>query len=118
MRVDDGAGSSQKRREIFRDDGETRLRVFVPDPMRIKKGGHRVYLELRNKLGQRLEAEQVIVTIQDPNGKPTGVTARPRQADATQYSFFYDYQLAGTYHVRIFPPETSSSFDVEIDVAP
>ena len=118
MLLDDSSGSNTKRREIFRDDGETRLRVFVPDPMRVKKGGQRVFLELRNKLGQKLEADQVIVTIQDTTGKPTGVIARPRQADPSQYSFFFDYQLAGTYHVRIFPPETTSSFDVDIDVAP
>ncbi|HWU89106.1 MAG TPA: hypothetical protein VN253_17695, partial [Kofleriaceae bacterium] len=108
-----------KRRELpLVDDGDTRLRLWVPDPLRPRPGGHRVLFELRNKLGQLIRAETVVVTIQDPSGKATGVIARPRQADPDQYSFRYDYQTPGTYHVRIFPPDTASTFDVPLDVEP
>ena len=59
-----------------------------------------------------------VVTVQDPAGKATGLIARPRQAEPDQFGFHYDYKAPGTYHVRIFPPETASSFDVPIDVEP
>lgn len=117
----DGAATepATKRRELpLYEDGDTRLRVWVPDPMRLRGGGHRVFFELRNKLGQLMRAETVVVTIEDPNRKATGVIARPRQAEPNQFGFHYTYPVAGTYHLRIFPPETASVFDVSIDVEP
>ena len=117
-----GPGSAEpvtKRRELpLVEDGDMRLRVWVPDPMRLRAGGHRVFFELRNKLGKLLQAETVVVTVQDPAGKATGLIARPRQAEPDQFGFLYDYKTAGTYHVRIFPPETASAFDVPIEVEP
>ena len=108
-----------RRRELpLYEDGDTRLRLWAPDPLRPRTGGHRVFFELRNKLGQLIKAENVVVTVQDPSGKATGVIARPRQAEPDQYGFLYDYKTAGTYHVRIFPPETASAFDVPLDVDP
>jgi serine/threonine-protein kinase len=112
-----GGEAAVKRRELpLVDDGDTRLRLWVPDPLRTRAGGQRVFFELRNKLGQLIHAENVVVTIQDPSGKATGVIARPRQNDPSQYGFRYDYKTPGTYHVRIFPPETASTFDVPLDV--
>jgi len=120
--AENGGGATEtvtKRRELpLYEDGDTRLRLWVPDPLRPRAGGHRVVFELRNKLGQIIKAENVVVTVQDPSGKATGVIARPRQAEPDQYSFRYDYKTAGTYHVRFFPPETASSFDVPLDVEP
>ena len=50
------------RRELpLFEDGDTRLRVWVPDPMRAR--GQRVYFELRNKLGQLMRSETVVVTV-------------------------------------------------------
>jgi RNA polymerase subunit RPABC4/transcription elongation factor Spt4 len=112
-----GAEQPTKRRELpLFEDGDTRLRVWVPDPMRAR--GQRVYFELRNKLGQIMRSETVIVTVQDPSGKATGLIARPRQSDPDQLGFHFDYKTAGTYHVRVFPPETASAFDVPIEVTP
>jgi serine/threonine-protein kinase len=117
-----GAGSAEpvtKRRELpLLEDGDMRLRVWVPDPMRLRAGGHRVFFQLRNKLGKLLQAETVVVTVQDPAGKATGLIARPRQSEPDQFGFHYAYKTAGTYHVRIFPPETASAFDVPIQVEP
>ncbi|MGN6107057.1 MAG: protein kinase domain-containing protein [Kofleriaceae bacterium] len=112
------AAQAQQRREIFRDDGQTRLRVFVPDPLRARPTGQRIHLELRNKLGQRIVAEQVIVTMEAPDGKTAGVIARPRQSNPDQFSLFYELSRPGTYRMRIFPPETTSSFEIELDVEP
>lgn len=113
------AEPATKRRELpLVEDGDTRLRVWVPDPMRLRSGGHRVFFELRSKLGALMRAETVVVTVTEPGGKATGLIARPRQAEPDQFGFHHDYKTAGTYHVRIFPPGTASSFDVPIDVAP
>jgi len=117
-----GAGSAEpitKRRELpLIEDGDTRLRVWVPDPLRLRAGGHRIFFQLRNKLGKLLPAESVVVTVEDPAGKATGIIARPRQAEPDQFGFHYPFQTAGTYRVRIFPPETESAFDVPIEVDP
>jgi serine/threonine protein kinase len=117
-----GAGSAEqatRRRELpLLEDGDMRLRVWVPDPMRLRAGGHRVFFQLRNKLGKLLQSETVVVTVEDPAGKATGLIARPRQAEPDQFGFHYPYQTPGTYHVRIFPPDTASAFDVPIQVDP
>ena len=104
-----------KRVEIFRDDGETRLRVWVPEVMQAGRI-HRTRIELRNKLGALLLADQVVVTVEGPDGKATGVIARPRSTDPNQYGFAHKYDKPGTYKIRIFPPETTSTFVVEVPV--
>jgi len=107
------------RRELFRDDGETRLRVWVPDPFVV--GRARLHVELRNKLGAPIVADQLIVTIEDPAHRATGIMARPRQDNPDQFGFGFDYKTAGIYHLRVFPPENEarspSTFDVELDVS-
>jgi hypothetical protein len=114
-----GAEQPTKRRELpLLEDGDMRLRVWVPDPMTPRAGGQRVFFELRTKLGKLLQSETVVVTVQDPSGKATGLIARPRQAQPDQFGFLYDYKTGGTYHVRIFPPETASAFDVPLEVEP
>jgi serine/threonine protein kinase len=109
-----------KRSVTFRDDGETRLRVWVPDPLPI--GNSRLFLELRNKLGAPIVAEQMIVTIEDPDHKAVAATARPRSSKPEEFGFSHDFKTFGTYHLRVFPPEDAarspSTFDVELEVAP
>ncbi|MDQ3368532.1 MAG: serine/threonine protein kinase [Myxococcota bacterium] len=104
-----------KRIELFRDDGQTRLRAWIPETMRAGRT-HRIRLELRNKLGARLVADQVVVTIEEPTGKATGVIARPRNADPNQYGFPYLFKDPGTYKIRVFPPETTSTFVLDVIV--
>ena len=112
-----GTEQATKRRELpLFEDGDARLRVWVPDPMRVR--GQRIFFELRNKLGKLMRSETVVVTVQDPSGKASGLIARPRQSEPDQFGFHFDYKIAGTYHVRVFPPETASAFDVPIEVAP
>ena len=109
------AGQETKRVEIFRDDGHTRLRVWVPETMRAGRR-HWLRLELRNKLGTYLKADQVVVTVEAPDGKATGLIARPRYDDQNQYGFPHRYEQPGTYTLRIFPPETTSTFTVDVNV--
>ena len=110
--------ASEARREIFRDDGETRLRAWVPDPFVV--GRARLRIELRNKLGSPIVADQMIVTVEDPSGMATAVTTRPRQEDPNQFGFVFEYKTPGTYHMRVFPPEdvarSPSTFSIPLDV--
>ncbi len=110
--------SAGKRREIFRDDGETRLRVWVPDPL--VAGESRFHIELRNKLGAPIVGEQLLVTIEDPLHQAVGITARPRQKKPDQFEFSHEFELPGTYRLRVFPPEnvarSPSTFEIELDV--
>jgi hypothetical protein len=111
-------GTPQPRREIFRDDGETRLRLWVPDPFVV--GRQRLRVELRNKLGAPILADQLIVTIEDPEHRATGITARPRQENPEQFGFGHDYKVPGRYRLRVFPPENAarspSTFELDLDV--
>jgi hypothetical protein len=111
-RVADPPGPAP-RREVFRDDGQTRLRLWVPEVLTAGRR-HWFRLELRNKLGAPLDADQVVVTVEDPSGRATGLIARPRYADPSQFVFPARFPVAGTYRVRVFPPETSSTFEVEL----
>lgn len=111
-------GSGTPRREVFRDDGQTRLRAFVPSPMRVRASGHRVHLELRNKLGQPIAGGQVVVTLEAPDGKTSGLIARPRQSQPDQYSFYDRFAVPGTYRARVFPPATTSAFELDLVVEP
>jgi serine/threonine protein kinase len=110
-------GGEVKRFEVFRDDGETRLRLFVPEVMKAGRQS-RLRLELRNKLGAYIIADQVVVTIEDPRGKATGLIARPRSSDPNQYGFGQLFAEPGVYKIRIFPPESQSTFTVDVTVAP
>jgi len=101
--LDESRDPVQKRAEIFRDDGETRLRTWIPDPFRVGRAW--VRLELRNKLGAPIVADTLLVTVEDPAGTATAVTAYLRHDDPNQFVFSYDYKLPGTYQLRVFPPE-------------
>jgi serine/threonine protein kinase len=117
---DDRAGSQsqQPTRPIFRDDGEMRLRLWVPEPFYTGKA--RVRIELRNKLGAPIVTETLLVTVEDPTGTASAIKARPRQDDETQFGFAFEPKIAGTYHIRIFPPEDAarspSTFTIPVDV--
>ncbi len=109
------AGGGVKRTEVFRDDGQTRLRAWIPETM-VAGREYWLRLELRNKLGTLLVADQVVVTIETPDGKATGVIARPRSSDPNQYSLGYRFDKPGAYKIRIFPPETTSTFTLDLAV--
>jgi serine/threonine protein kinase len=114
---DADTGGAVQRYEVFRDDGDTRMRLFVPETMKAGRQS-RMRLELRNKLGAYIVADQVVVTIEDPQGKATGLIARPRSSDPNQYGFAQKFALPGVYKIRIFPPETQSTFTVDVTVEP
>jgi serine/threonine protein kinase len=102
------------RKEIALDDGELLIRVLVPDPI---VAGHdiRPHLEIKNKLGQPVTANEVVVTMADAKGA-TGVSARPHGNHAGHYAFEYRFPAAGHYVMRVFPPSVDSVFELPLDV--
>ena len=109
--VHTGAG----RREVFRDDGSIILRVLVPDP--VEAGAEiRPHLEIKNKLGQPVTADSIVVTITDPNGGAKGLTAHPHGDESGHYDFHYAFPAPGTYVMRVFPPSIDSAFEIPIEV--
>jgi serine/threonine protein kinase len=102
--------------KVFKDDGEIRLKAWWRDDAIGVGKQVRLHLDLRNKLNQPIGVDQLVVTVEDPQGKPTGTTARPRRNVPEQYSVAVKFTEAGKFLIRVFPPETQSSFDFVIDV--
>ena len=75
----------------------------------------RPHLEIRNKLGQPVHAQELVLTIEDDHGQTKGLSARPHKGEG-HYSFSYAFPHAGHYVLRVFPPSVDSSFEIPIDV--
>jgi serine/threonine-protein kinase len=101
------------RRDIALDDGELLVRIVVPDPL-VAGREVRPHLEIKNKLGQPVTADEVVVTIADGKGA-TGLNARPRRKPG-HYTLSYTFPAAGHYVLRVFPPSVDSVFELPLDV--
>ncbi len=114
------------RRGLYKDNGEMIVQAMVPDPL---FAGHEIRsrLEIKNKLGQPIVADEIVLTIADETGAAKGLTARPRRVrpnqPATQapptpgrYYVRYTFPKPGRYTLRVFPPSIDSSFEIPIDV--
>ncbi len=99
-------GRDIPRREIFVDEGALRLRAWVPNPLIV--GERTVLLELRNKLGALVDARELVVIVEDPQGNATATVARPLSSNRDQFAFPFAYKEPGDYRIRIFPPETAA----------
>ena len=102
------------RREITLDDGELLMRALVPDPI---EHGHEVrpHLEIKNKLGQPVSANEIVVTVADARGAK-GLSAKPHGDHDGHYTFSYTFPSPGHYVVRVFPPSVDSAFELPLDV--
>jgi len=102
------------RREVSLDDGELLMRALVPDPI---EHGHEVrpHLEIKNKLGQPVSANEIVVTVADAHGAK-GLSAKPHGDHAGHYTFSYTFPSPGHYVVRVFPPSVDSAFELPLDV--
>jgi hypothetical protein len=76
----------------------------------------RTQLEIWNAIGAPLGASQVVVTIEDPQGAASGLTALASKKQKGRYSFQHVFPVPGHYVVRIFPPEAASVFTIDVDV--
>ncbi len=106
------AGSD--RRTLDLDDGELVMHAIVPAPIRAGVEV-RPHLEIRNKLGQPVHAQELVLTIEDDHGQTKGLSAKPHKGDG-HYSFSYAFPRAGHYTLRVFPPSVDSSFEIPLDV--
>jgi serine/threonine protein kinase len=126
-----------RRRALYKDNGEMIVQAMVPDPL---IAGHEIRsrLEIRNKLGQPIIADEIVLTIADDTGAAKGLTARPRRTSSTpaesatgsatarttvtgaptpgRYYFRYTFPKPGRYTLRIFPPSIDSLLEIPIDV--
>jgi eukaryotic-like serine/threonine-protein kinase len=115
-----------RRRSLVKDNGEMIVNATVPDPL-IARQEIRSRLEIKNKLGQPVIADEIVLTIADETGAAKGLTARPRTAREGmtaedlaglkgKYYFKYTFPKPGRYTLRVFPPSVDSSFEIPIDV--
>ncbi len=112
-----------RRRTLTKDNGEMIVQALVPDPL-VSKQEIRSRLDIRNKLGQPVVADEIVLTIADKTGAAKGLTARPRRVTAERtepatpgrYYFRHTFPEPGTYVLRVFPPSIDSSFEILIEV--
>jgi serine/threonine protein kinase len=122
-----------RRRSLFSDNGEMRVQLLVPDPL-VAGQEIRSRIDLKNKLGQPVVADEIVLTIADKTGAAKGLTARPRRSAAGsgsgsgsgpgsatpptpgRYYFRFTFPEPGTYVLRVFPPSIDSSFEIPIEV--
>jgi serine/threonine-protein kinase len=115
-----------RRRSLVKDNGEMIVHALVPDPL-VAGQDIRSRLEIKNKLGQPVIADEIVLTIADETGAAKGLTARPRTAREGmtpdeiaamkgKYYFRYTFPKPGHYTLRVFPPSVDSSFEIPVDV--
>jgi len=119
-----------RRKPIIKDNGEMIAQLLMPEPL-LARQEIRSRLELKNKLGQPIVAEEIVLTIADSTGAAKGLTARPRRprtasgssgsGSATaptpgRYYFAFTFPEPGNYVIRVFPPSIDSSFEIPIEV--
>ena len=115
----DGDPRIGRRLAIVKDNGEVIATATVPDPL---THGYesRARIDLKNKLGQPVVAEELVLTIADPTGAAKGLTARPRGAAAKRvpgrYYFAYTFAEKGRYALRIFTPGSDSTLEIPVEV--
>jgi len=102
-------------RTLDKDNGEMIVQATVPDPLPAgREIGSR--LVIKNKLGQPIIADEIVLTIADETGSAKGLTARPSRQVQGRYYFRYTFPKPGRYTLRVFPPSIDSSFEIPVDV--
>jgi hypothetical protein len=90
------------------------MHVLVPDPI-VAGTEVRPHLEIHNKLGQPVVAQQLVMTIEDDRHVTKGLSASPHKGSG-HYGFSYTFPRPGHYVMRVFPPSVDSSFVIPLDV--
>ncbi|HEY6036014.1 MAG TPA: hypothetical protein VIV58_17180, partial [Kofleriaceae bacterium] len=107
------AGGAPRMHTINEDDGEVVIHVEVPDPLAANELVH-PHIEIKNKLGQPIKTNELVVTIVSDTGS-TGLVAHPRSR-GPGYVFRYTFPHPGQYTLKVFPPSVASAFDIPLDV--
>ncbi len=103
------------RRTVVADDGEMSARVTLYDPI-VARTRTRTSLEIWNAIGAPFDVPQIVVTIEDPQGGATGITATAEKRNKGTFAFDYVFPKPGHYVLRVFPPEVASMFLIDVDV--
>ena len=98
-------------RAYVRDDGETTLRMTLPEPLAVNTP-ITAHLQLWNKLGQPI-TDPPVLTVEDPHGAAKGFSAKRVGPD---FEFRRTMRSPGRYVIRVFPAGTDSELDVEVEV--
>ena len=106
-------GVAPRMHRINADDGEVVIHVEVPDPIVAEQLVH-PHIEIKNKLGQPIKTNELVVTIVSDSGS-TGLVAHPRSR-GPGYAFRYTFPHPGQYTLKVFPPSVASAFDIPLDV--
>jgi hypothetical protein len=103
------------RREVVVDDGEMATRATLYDPI---AAGTRVRtrLEVWNAIGAPIDVPNLVITIEDPEGNATGITALRSTRAKGRFGFWHVFPKPGRYRMRVFPPEATSVFTIDVDV--
>jgi hypothetical protein len=102
-------------RMITRDDGELIVNALVPETIHANVAVH-THLEIKTKLGAGFAAREVVVTIENPQHQATAARAQLHGDEAGHYVFRHVFPAPGTYIVRIFPSETETVSEIDLDV--
>jgi len=102
-------------RVVIKDDGEIATRATLPDPI-VAGTRVRTQFEVWNAIGAPLDVSHLVITIQDPQGNATGTTAPRTTGSPGWFAFFHAFPVAGHYTIRVFPPEATSVFTIDVDV--
>ncbi len=101
-------------KKLFSDNGEMLVQATVAEHI-IAGKETRIRLELKNKLGQPVIADELVVTVADASGAAKGLAAKARSTKG-RYGFRYTFPQAGHYTLRVFPPSVDSVFEIAVDV--
>jgi serine/threonine-protein kinase len=101
-------------KKLFSDNGEMLVQATVAEHI-IAGKETRLRLEIKNKLGQPVVADELVVTVADASGAAKGLAAKARSTKG-RYGFRYTFPQAGHYTLRVFPPSVDSVFEIALDV--
>jgi len=102
------------RREVVNDDGELATRVTLYDPI-VAGTRVRTQFEVWNPIGAA-SVSHLVITIEDPQGNAVGTTAPASKRSPGRFAFFHVFPAPGLYKMRVFPPEATSVFTIDVEV--
>ncbi len=101
-------------RTIVVDQGGYALRVELPE--RVVAGlSSTIELEVWDATGARVDAAELILTIDTPAGDSTGVAAQPG-GEPGRYRFERSFTTAGPHELRVYPPAGGTAIRLFFDV--
>jgi serine/threonine protein kinase len=102
--------------KLLLDDVDARLKVWWRDNSLVAKKPIRFRFEVRNKLGNVIRTDQLIVTLEDPNKHSSGFPAYQGRRNPDTYSARITFPMSGVYNLRVMVPESNATFDFAVRI--